>query len=131
MLLVCLIWLKIFPIGRTVPSDSTLRLSCIHGESSMFLDRYAGELLPAQIRPVSADVLRAQPASGVRLIGAIFHQGLSTGRETLATVFVILGIIAFQMGQPEKALQDAEAAWRSGFGKGCQILKRCRRETQS
>ena len=131
MLLVCLICRKILPIGPAVPPDSTLQLTCIHGDSSVFLDRYAGELLPAQIRPASADVLRAQPASGDRLIGAIFHPGLSTGRDTLATIFVILGIIAFQMGQPEKALQDAEAAWRSGFGKGCQILKRCRRETQS
>lgn len=41
------------------------------------------------------------------------------------------GRIHFQMGQPEKALQDTEGSCRLGFAKACQLLKRYDRETQS
>lgn len=131
MLLVCPKRRRSLPAEPAGPPDATLRFTGIHRDSSSFLDRYAGELLLAKMRPESEDVPAEQTASEVRSIGAIFHPGLSTGRDTLAAALVILGIIAFEKGQPERASQDSEAFCRLGFRKACQILKRHRWETQS
>jgi len=130
MLLVCSKCHKNLRVDHAGPPDSALRLTCSHGDRPLLLDRYAGKLLPAKARPASEDVAE-RPASDVHSRQAVFHPRVSTGRDTMAAVFIIVGIIAFQMGQPKRVLQDTDSACRLGFDKTCQILKLYGPETQS
>ena len=113
MLLACPICHKKLSVELTRSSDYSLGVTCIHCDSRLILDRYRGELIPANIRPAPGNGLSERPARVLPSKETIFHPRLSTGRDTLAAVFVIVCIIAILIGGMTLALEtsSAELAW--------------------
>ena len=113
MLLACPICRKDLPIEPASAGDSALYVTCFHCESPLILDRYKGELMRANVKPASEDGIEEPPASEVPSKETIFHPRLSTGRDTLAAVFVIVCIIAILTGGMTLALdtRSTELAW--------------------
>ena len=98
MLLACPICHKKLSVESTCSSGSSLGVPCIHCDSSLILDRYRGELIPAKKRPAPGNGLAERSASAAPSKETIFYPRLSTGRDTLAAVFVIVCIIAILIG---------------------------------
>jgi tetratricopeptide (TPR) repeat protein len=113
MLLACPICHKELPVEPTNSSDSSLDLTCVHCDSSLMFDRYRGELTPVNIRPAPGDGLVERAVRKPPSKEAIFHPRLSTGRDTLAAVFVIVCIIAILIGGMTLALdkRSTSIAW--------------------
>jgi tetratricopeptide (TPR) repeat protein len=76
-------------------------------------DRYKGELMPASIRPAPGYGLAERAVRKLPPKEAIFHPRLSTGRDTLAAVVVIVCIIAILIGAMTLALEkrSTSIAW--------------------
>lgn len=132
------------PLAPPESPDAGRRMTCPHCRAPLMLDQFAGRLAAVKKAPVSDRAPQiSRPVSAARP-GGFIGSRRSSGRDTLAAVFVAACLAAimagglrlavgfhFEMGQTEKAFQDAEDACRLGFEKACALLKRYDRKTGS
>ena len=98
MLMDCPICGKEFPVETAEKEDTPKALVCLHCRSPLTLDRFAGRLSSAVKKETSQSAPMPPSGKGTRSSVAYFQPRLSTGRDNLAALFVIICIVAIVVG---------------------------------
>jgi len=98
MLLECPFCHKEMPVEPGPPTTSPRRLTCTHCNRTVVLDQYTGRLMPDRKQAQPRKTPAERYPQGATAGKAFFEPRLSTGRDTLAAVFVIVCIVAIGVG---------------------------------